>query len=292
MRFTCSIYHCPPEQLVPLAVAAEQHGFGSIALPDSIFAPETVSATYPYTPDGRRMFTVDTPFSDPLIASAAIGAATSTIRCYSQVIKLGSRHPVPFAKQVGTVANLTGNRFGLGLGIGWQQEECRWCGVESGGLKGKRTDEAIEVIRLLLSGEMVEHHGEYFDFDRIKMSPGPSEPVPIYIGGHTEAALRRAARHDGWTAAMITMEELRTIIRRLRELREENGRAQLPFEIQAVCTDRFGLDGYAEQAEAGVTDVITIPWLLYGIGFDAELSEKIDGIKRFAEEYIRPLEEA
>ncbi|WP_031465307.1 LLM class flavin-dependent oxidoreductase [Sciscionella sediminilitoris] len=290
MRFTCALAMNPPEQLVPLAIAAEQNGFSSIALPDSIFAPEKVNAVYPYTPDGKRVFTPETPFVDPLIAASAIGAATTTIRCYSHVVKLGSRHPVPFARQVGTVANLTGNRFGLGLGIGWQQDECRWCGIESGGLKGKRTDEAIEVIQLLLGGGMVEHHGEYFDFERIQMSPAPSEPVPVYVGGHTEPALRRAARHDGWTTAMIKMAELREIIARLRELRAENGREHEPFEIQAVCVDRFGLDGYREQAEAGVTDAITVPWLFYGVGFEAPVEEKQDCIKRFAEEYIAPLE--
>lgn len=290
MRFTCALAMNPPEQLVPLAVTAEECGFSSVALPDSIFYSERVSAQYPYTPDGSRMWTEETPFTDALCAASAIGAATSTIRSYPQVLKLGSRHPVPLAKQVGSVANLTANRFGLGLGIGWNAEECRWCGIENG-LRGKRTDEAIEVLRLLLAGGMAEYHGEYFDFDRLQMSPAPSEPVPIYIGGHSPAALRRAARlSDGWTSAMMGIDQLREVVTELRRLRAEYGRDHLPFEVQAVCVDRFGLDGYREQAEAGVTDAIAVPWLTYGVGFDAPLAEKQDGIKRFADDVINRME--
>jgi len=87
--------------------------------------------------------------------------------------------------------------------------------------------------------------------------PPPTEAVPIYVGGHSEAALHRAAWvSDGWTSAMIKIEDLRQVISRLDELRAEYGRSGDPFEIQAVCVNRFGRDGYREQAEAGVTDAI------------------------------------
>ncbi len=109
----------------------------------------------------------------------------------------------------------------------------------------------IEIIKLVLDGGMVEYHGEFFDFDRLQMSPAPSKPVPFYVGGHTEVALKRAARiGDGWTSAMMKFDDLVATMARLDELRAEYGRAELPFEIQAVCIDRFGKDGYAEMAEA------------------------------------------
>ncbi|AHH96763.1 TIGR03619 family F420-dependent LLM class oxidoreductase [Kutzneria albida] len=289
MKFTLSIAMSPIDHLVALAKTAEEAGFSSIALPDSLFYSEKVSADYPYTPDGTRFWTADTPWVDPLIAAAAMGAATSRIRFYTQVLKLGSRNPLLLARQVGSVAALTGNRFGLGVGLGWSPEEFRWCGTEFE-RRGPRVDEMITVLRLVLGGGMVEHHGEFFDFDRLRMSPAPTEPVPIYVGGHSEAGLRRAARvGDGWTSAMIRFEELRAVVDRLAVLRAEYGREREPFEVQAVCVDKSGVDGYRELAGIGVTDVLVMPWLAEGIGFDGDLGSKQDSIRRFGETVIGEL---
>ncbi|MFZ2173039.1 MAG: TIGR03619 family F420-dependent LLM class oxidoreductase [Rhodococcus sp. (in: high G+C Gram-positive bacteria)] len=286
MKYTVGVAMTPLDQLQALAKTAEECGFSSIALPDSLFFMEKQSADYPYTPDGSRMWTQDTPWVDPLIAAAAMGAVTSKIEFYTQVLKLGSRNPVLLARQVGSVANLTGNRFGFGVGIGWAPEEFEWCGVPYK-RRGARVDEMIEVIKLILGGGMVEYHGEFFDFDRLQMSPAPSKPVPFYVGGHTDVALRRAARvGDGWTSAMIKFDDLVQVITRLRQLREEYGRADEPYEIQTVCIDRFGKDGYAELEDAGVTDTIVVPWIFDGIGFDGPLEAKQDSLRKFAEQYI------
>ncbi len=285
-KFSLAVAMSPLDQIVELARTAEECGFASIALPDSLFYSETVSADYPYTPDGSRMWTADTPWPDPLVAAGAMGAATSTIRFYTQVLKLGSRNPLLLARQVLTVAALTQNRFGFGVGIGWSPEEFRWCGVPYE-RRGKRVDEMIEVIQLVLAGGMVDYHGEFFDFDKLQMSPAPTERVPFYVGGHTEVALKRAARvSDGWTSAMIRFEDLVATKKRLDELLAERGRENDPFEIQAVCIDRFGVDGYREQFDAGVTDIIVVPWLFYGVGFDGDLQAKRDGIRRFADEIM------
>ncbi|GAA1231402.1 TIGR03619 family F420-dependent LLM class oxidoreductase [Prauserella halophila] len=286
MRFTLSVALTPLDQLTELAVTAEECGFSSIALPDSLFYSEQVSADYPYTPDGSRFWDENTPWVDPLIAAASMGAATNRITFYTSVLKLGSRNPVLLARQVGSVANLTGDRFGLGLGVGWAPEEFEWCGVPYR-RRGKRVDEAIDVLRLILDGGMVEYHGEFFDFDKLCMSPAPKRHVPFYVGGHSEPALRRAARvGDGWSSAMMKLDDLRDTIARLNTLRAEYGRADQPFEFQAVCIDRFGLDGYREQADVGVTDVITVPWVFDGLGFDAPVEQKKDSIKKFAAEII------
>ncbi|AOW95028.1 LLM class F420-dependent oxidoreductase [Rhodococcus sp. WMMA185] len=276
----------PLDQLPALVKTAEECGFSSIALPDSLFFMEKQSADYPYTSDGSRMWNEETPWVDPLIAAAALGAVTSRIEFYTQVLKLGSRNPVLLARQVGSVANLIGNRFGFGVGIGWAPEEFEWCGVPYKN-RGPRVDEMIEVIKLILGGGMVEYHGKFFDFDRLQMSPAPTRPVPFYVGGHTDVALRRAARvGDGWTSAMIKYDDLVQVIARLRELREQYGRAGEPFEIQAVCIDRFGKDGYAQLADAGVTDTIVVPWIFDGIGFEGPLEAKQESLHRFAEKYI------
>ncbi len=289
MKFTVGIALSPLDQLTELARTAEACGYSSIALPDSLFYSEQVSASYPYTPDGSRFWDADTPWADPFVATAAMGAVTSTIRYYTQVLKLNPRNPVLLARQIGSVAALTGNRFGLGIGLGWSPEESRWCGGQFDH-RGARADEAVEVIRLILGGGMVEYHGKFYDFDKLQMSPAPTEPVPVYVGGHTEAALRRAARTgDGWTSAMIKYEDLRSVVARLAELRAEYGRDRDPFEIQAVCIDRFGVDGYRAQAEAGVTDAIVVPWVFYGVALDGPLQDKKDGMKRFAEDIMGKL---
>jgi probable F420-dependent oxidoreductase len=283
VKFSLGIAMSPLEQLPELAKTAEECGFSSIALPDSLFYVESIDTKYPYTPDGSRMWNADTPWVDPFVAAAAMGAVTSKIRFYTQVLKLGSRNPLLLARQIGSVANMTNNRFGLGVGLGWSPEEFEWCGVPFE-RKGPRADESIEVLKLVLGGGMVEFHGEFFDFNRLQVSPAPTEPVPIYVGGHADAALRRAARlSDGWTSAMIKIKDLREIVHRLAELREEYGLGAEPFEIQAVCVDRFGLDGYREQAEAGVTDAIVVPWAFDGIPFHGELSAKKDSLKKFSD---------
>src|SRR6476661_5017188 len=234
MQYTCSVAMGPVDQLVDIARSAEEVGFDSIALPDSLFYMEKQSTDYPYTSDGSRMWDEDTPWVDPLIVAGTMGAVTSTLRLYTNVLKLGSRNPLLLARQVGSVANLTGNRFGFGVGIGWAPEEFEWCGAPYA-KRGKRVDEMIDVIKLVLGGGMVEFHGDFFDFDRLQMSPAPSRPVPFYVGGHTEVALRRAACiGDGWTSAMMKFRDLVATMRQLDELRAEYGRSDAPFEIQAV----------------------------------------------------------
>ena len=116
MKYTCSIAMGPIDQLIDIAKTAEEVGFDAIALPDSLFYMEKAAADYPYTPDGSRMWDENTPWVDPLIATAAMGAVTSTLRFYTNVMKLGSRNPLLLARQVGSVANLTNNRFGFGVG--------------------------------------------------------------------------------------------------------------------------------------------------------------------------------
>jgi probable F420-dependent oxidoreductase len=286
MQYTVSVAMSPIGQLVELAKTAEELGFDNIALPDSIFYMEKQSEAYPYTADGSRMWDENTPWVDPLILAGAMGAATSTLRFYTNVMKLGPRNPVLLARQVGSVANLTNNRFGFGVGIGWAPEEFEWCG-QPYAKRGKRVDEMIDVIKLLLGGGMVEFHGEFYDFDKLQMSPAPSAPVPFYVGGHTDAALKRAVRiGDGWTSAMMTCDQIAETIAQLKKLLSEAGRADDPFEYQVVCIDKFGVDGHRDLAEVGVTDWIGMPWVFEGLGFDAPVEQKKDALKRFADTYI------
>lgn len=284
MKFTVAIAMSDPAHYLPVAACADEHGWDAVAVPDAPFFPEKVSVPYPYVDGGERFWTAETPWIDPWVAIPAMAAVTKRLRFYTHVLKLPIRHPLLVAKTVGSAAVLSGNRVGLGVGLSWIPEEATWCGTDFA-TRGPRTDEAVDIIRALLRGGMVEHHGPHYDFGRIQMSPAPTEPVPIYVGGHSEPALRRAARlGDGWCSAMSTEDDTRRIIARLRELRAEHGRAHLPFEIQVSAIDAFDVDGYRRLRDLGVTDVIVQPWLLYGGGLFASLDAKRDGIKRFAED--------
>jgi alkanesulfonate monooxygenase SsuD/methylene tetrahydromethanopterin reductase-like flavin-dependent oxidoreductase (luciferase family) len=191
---------------------------------------------------------------------------------------------VHVAKQVGTAAVLSGDRVDLGIGMGWMEEEFEAMGAPFA-QRGKRADEMIEVLRQLWSGQVVEHHGEHFDVPPLEMLPAPRRPVPIIVGGLSEAALRRAARNDGWVSDLHTIAELAEIRGRLDAFRAEYGRSDEPFAMYASVKDAWDLDGYRRVAEAGVTHLVTMPWYFYA-GADTDLAGKLDGINRFAEDII------
>jgi probable F420-dependent oxidoreductase len=269
-----------------LAVAAEESGYHQIAVPDSIFWSESVSNEYPYTKDGSRLWTEQTEYVDPFVACASMAAVTSRIRFLTHVVKVAVRNPILLAKQVSSVAVLSNDRFTFGAGVGWLKEEFEWSGGVYEG-RGKYTDESLEAIVALLTGDWVERDGEMVKFGRIKQPPAPSQRVPIWVGGHTPVALRRTARFaDGWTSAMMGIEEFREVRGTLLDLLASAGRPTEGFEFQIAPNDRFGLEGFKELAEAGVTDILTVPWLFYGVPWDGPLEDKVYGIRRFAKEVI------
>ncbi len=285
MKFTLTVSMCDASHYLPLAAAAEEADWTSLCVPESVFFPERTIGSYPYTEDGKRFFPPETPFLDPWVVIPAMAAVTEKLRFYSWVLKLPIRNPLLVAKAVGSAAVLSNNRVGLGVGTSWIPEEFTWCGSDWE-TRGARVREAIEVVRAVTAGGMAEYHGKYYDFDRLQQSPAPSEPIPIYVGGHRPSGLRRAARlADGWCSANTTLEEIRGYIARLRAYLAEFGRAHDAFEIQGMCVDAADLAGFQRMQELGVTDAIVMPWLLYGGGADS-LGDKKDAVRRFADEII------
>jgi alkanesulfonate monooxygenase SsuD/methylene tetrahydromethanopterin reductase-like flavin-dependent oxidoreductase (luciferase family) len=218
-----------------------------------------------------------------------MAGATESIFFYTSVVKLAVRNPVLVAKQVGSLAAISNNRFGFGAGLGWLPEEFKWCG-ENFETRGPRMDEDIQILQRLLGGGMVEFHGEHYDFGKIQMSPAPTKPVPLYLGGHTLPGLRRAAKYgDGWSSAMLPSKKILETVAKLNELRKEYGTDQKPFEIQAVVTDAFTPDAYKRLEDAGVTDIIGVPWLFYGVPMaGGDLGKKIEGLERYYEKVVIP----
>lgn len=288
MRWTVAFPMFPADHLVPMARRAEEAGFDTITVPDSVFFPEQVSASYPYSADGGRFWTGDTPFVDPFVAISAMAAVTSRIRFLTNVVKLPIRDPLLVAKQLSSMAVLANDRVGLGVGLSWIPEEFAWTHTEMK-TRGKRADEMIEILRLVCGGggsHWVEYHGRHYDFDRLMMAPAPEQAVPIYVGGLSEPGLRRAARlGDGWISVQNTEAEISGAIDRLNRFRAEYGRSDTPFEINALCVDVFDLDGYRRLAEHGVTELQAVPWYFSG-GDPNDLQVQLDSLGRFADEVI------
>ena len=223
MRFSYAEAMTDFRYYIPLAKAAEAAGYASMTIPDSVAYPFESDSKYPYTPDGNREFLDGKAFIETFVLTAALGAVTSTLRFNFFVLKLPIRPPALVAKQAGSLAALIGNRVGLGVGTSPWPEDYELMGVPFA-KRGKRIDECIEIIRGLTTGDYFEFHGEFYDIPKTKMTPAPTQPIPILIGGHADAALRRAARADGWMHGGGDPQELDRLIGRVKQLREEEGK--------------------------------------------------------------------
>ncbi|MEU0505664.1 TIGR03619 family F420-dependent LLM class oxidoreductase [Nocardia sp. NPDC005998] len=286
MRFTYAETMTDPTYYVPLAQAAEVAGYTSMTIADSVAYPKESDATYPYTPDGSREFLEDKPFIEAFVLSAAIAAATTTLRLTPFVVKLPIRPPVLVAKQAASIAALSGNRFGFGVGISPWPDDFEIMGVPFEH-RGARMDECIDIVRGLTAGGYFEFHGKYYDLPPIKISPVPTEPIPILIGGHSGPALRRAAqRGDGWMHAGGDPAELDRLLAKLDTLRAEYG-TRKDFEVHVISLDGFTVDGVKRLEDKGVTDVIVGFRYPYTTEPDTEaLDTKIAHLSRFAEKVI------
>ncbi|MEU6831163.1 TIGR03619 family F420-dependent LLM class oxidoreductase [Nocardia beijingensis] len=286
MRFTYAETMTDPSYYLALAKAAEDAGYTSMAVADSVAYPKESDAKYPYTPDGSREFLEDKPFVEAFVLSAAMAAVTTTLRFTPFVLKLPIRPPVLVAKQAASVAALSGNRFGLGVGISPWPDDFEIMGVPFD-KRGARMDECIDIVRGLSAGGYFEYHGQFYDIPPIKISPVPTEPVPILVGGHSRPALRRAAqRGDGWMHAGGDGAELDRLLGELDALRAEYGTRE-DFEVHVISLDGFTVDGIKRLEDKGVTDVIVGFRLPYTTEQDTEpLETKIANLSRFAEKVI------
>ncbi|WP_375488908.1 TIGR03619 family F420-dependent LLM class oxidoreductase [uncultured Mycobacterium sp.] len=278
MKYYISTAFLNTQEIVEVAKAADELGYDGIGIPDHVVNLETLATPYPYTKDGQRRWQPFTDWPDPWVLIGALAQVTTRLRFVTTVYIPAMRNPYLAAKAIGTAAVLAGGRVELGIGVGWCAEEFALM-EQRFDARGRRTDEMIDLMRELWRHGWTEFHGEFYQTPRLEMEPTPPR-IPIYVGGLSEVAFRRAARNDGWIGDLIKTERAIEAAGRLRALRVENALSVDDFTILTPLTDALTVADYQRAEAAGITGILTMPWMFY-TGPDAALPEKVDGMRRF-----------
>jgi probable F420-dependent oxidoreductase len=224
-----------PEALRSIAQRAEDLGFDSVWASDHIILPRQVHSVYPYAPDGAPTFRPDEPYFEPLATLNFLAGCTQRVRLGTHVLILPYRNPVLTAKVLATLDVLSGGRLILGAGVGWMEEEFLALGLNNYHERGAVTDEYIQLYKELWTKDEPVFNGKYYQLSGSGFQPKPVQKPhpPIWIGGHTGPAIRRAAKYcDGWLPiglrppAVLEPEELGGKIARLRTLTQQAGRPE------------------------------------------------------------------
>jgi probable F420-dependent oxidoreductase len=246
------------------AIQAETLGFADVWVSEHIILPKD------------RIYPPSAIFYDPILTLTWAAASTKRVGLGTSVLVLPMRHPLPLAKELATLQNLSGGRLILGAGVGWMEAEFEALGVPFRE-RGRRMDEGIAMMRAVWSDDPVSFTAQHVPavVDGMRMLPHPETPIPIWIGGTSEAALRRAARFDGWHGSRCTPEQAEPFVRQLRAVRPE-----LEFTISLRANwdgrDTGALRARLEGYKAiGVGHVLVEP-------FDRELSDWLASVERIA----------
>jgi len=243
----------PVEEMLVLAPLAEQLGFEGVMGADHGFVPRSMVADYPYSDDGVPPIDGELPYPEVWTTIAAMAAVTEQIKFSTAVYVLPLRNPIEVAKATGTIARISGNRLVLGAGVGWMKEEFDVYGVDFS-TRGRRMNETIELLNKLWDGGYVEHRGEFFDFAELQIAPAPTQRVPIFLGGASAPALRRAGKYaQGWIGNGNSAEEMPAIFSELKAAREANGRADEDFEIILAPVGNPSMEQLQRYRESGAT---------------------------------------
>lgn len=251
MRFGIALPQYGPatgDGLTAAARQAEDLGFDDVWVADHIAVP--VGAPYPPS------------FLLESLATLAFAAAVTTrVGLGTSVLVLPLRQPVIVAKQLATVDRLSGGRLTLGLGAGWLEEEFDACNVEYR-KRGDLMDEAIDVLRACWGSAPASFSGPTVSFSDLKVQPLPGRAIPLWIGGVSERALRRAVEQgDGWAGAFQTVDSIAGVVKRLRADRPEPGfTLSTRVDVDGLSGD---LDALRRDLDAlagiGITHVLTAP---------------------------------
>lgn len=249
-----------PRYFVEVCRAAEDLGYESLWLPEHLVFPMEMGGS-PHRGQDHPPVPPQTPVFDAFAYLSFIAGLTTRVRLGTHVYNLALRHPFVAARAVQTLDIVSGGRAEVGVGAGWLEQEWAAAGLDFSS-RGRRLDEALAVCRRLWSEQVVEHHGEFFDFGPVCFEPKPPQQPspPIHVGGESQAALRRAARSgDGWIGMDHSPGSAARFAARLAELRKQFGRGDVPFEITvgARAPSRPEVRSFEE---AGVDRLVLAPW--------------------------------
>jgi len=262
-----------PEGSIQFAQAAEKAGVDSLWTVEHVIYPSNYDSEYPYDTSGKMMMAPDTDLTDPLIWLTWLAANTSSIRLGTGILILPERNPLVLAKELGTLDSLSGGRVELGIGVGWLKEEFDALGIPWE-RRGARTDEYVAVMQKLWSGNEVSFDGEFVSFENISSNPKPVHgSVPITIGGHSDAAARRAGRiGNGFFPGNGDLQHMLNL---MNESAEQNGRDPKEIEVNWGDNEIMGSDpiAAAEKLKSqGVTRVI-VPSVMFLNNTEEQLAE-------------------
>lgn len=261
-----------PKDLSALAQRGEALGFYSVVIADHIVLPVTMTSRYPYTVNGAFPSTGDA--LEQLTLLAFVAAKTRQLRLVTSVMIVPHRNPVVTAKALATADLLSEGRLTVGVGVGWLREEFAALAAPDFDRRGQVTDEYIVMYKALWTGAPVSFQGAFYQFDELWCLPRPVQQPhpPIWVGGHSRAALRRVARlGDGWhpvganPAAPLRADEMRAKIVELRRYAEQAGRDpaaitisyKAPLYDTSLTGDRLSADGDERRPFSGTPAQIT-----------------------------------
>jgi probable F420-dependent oxidoreductase len=292
MKFTLAAPYVGIHEYVVIAIEAEKCGFDVMTIGDHVVNFESVTEGYTFNDAGERPWNEASDWPDVFSTMSYVAAKTHRIELMTSVLVLPMRNPLQVAQQISTVSQLAQRRIWFGIGVGWSGDECRLMGQDFGN-RGRRSVEMIEIMRKVWQGKFVEHHGDYYDFDRLIMLPPPAMRIPILQGGAADVVLRRAAKFcDGWISPPWTVEESLKTVARIRTMLKEEGRDREPFEFVLVTTDWANPDSIKRAEDAGIDNLMCAsPWLEQafipgGARDTSDLHVKLDGVRRFADAHI------